>query len=107
MSDNFNTICRIADRAEKLYARLGLLMPTDRMGLIMDIEYTDRVCPLDLEGWLAADDQNFSHDLGGILKNFNRVTHVLDNYFTPRYAMCNFAHYEPNGEPQLRGMAES
>lgn len=88
MSD-FQTICKIADRAEAMYARLGMLMPTDRMGLIMDIDYTDKVCPLDLAGWLASDDGNFAHDLGGILKNFNRVDMVLDNYFTPRYAQAN------------------
>ena len=105
MTDNFNTICRIADRAQALYERIGIPMPTDRMGLIMDIDYTDQVCPLDLEAWLNADDQNFAHDLGGILKNFNRVTKVLDNYFTPRYALPEVP-FDLHGESQLRGMAE-
>lgn len=105
MSD-FETICKIADRAEALYNRLGMIMPTDRMGLIMDIDFTDDICPLDLKRWLAADDGNFAHDLGGILHNFNRTTMTLDNQFTPRYALP-LTPPDLNGESQLRGMAES
>lgn len=106
MSD-FETICRIADRAEALYDRLNLIMPTDRMGLIMDIDYTHRQFDLDLEAWLASDDGNFSHDLGGILRHWDRDLMAMTDGFTPRYAAQLPRDLELEGESQIRGMAEA
>ena len=80
------TIARIVDRTEALYQRLDLPMPTDRFSLIMDIDYTDQIIPLDLQALLEYDDSDFAHDVGGIIRHFNRVTREMDDCFTPRCA---------------------
>jgi len=78
------TIGKIADRAEALFSRLGIPMPTDRMSLIMDIEFTNYHMTLDLERLLTFRDEDFAHDIGGILCHFNRETLKMDDNFIPR-----------------------
>lgn len=78
-------IARIASRAQTLLEELNI--STDRLSLIMDIEGTNDVCPLDLDALHNADRGNFLHDITGIYKHFNRVTLKLDNGFVPRYAL--------------------
>lgn len=53
---------------------------------MMDIEYANEQCKLDLKSWLNADDANFAHDFIGIYNNFNRQTKQMDNFFVPRFA---------------------
>ena len=41
---------------------------------------------LDLKALLAADKQNFSHDVVGIIQNMDRETGKLKEFFEPRYS---------------------
>lgn len=72
----------ILDRA----AEINRMFKTGRINLMMDIEFTNDVIPLDLAALASADDLNFAHDVFGIHKNFNRETKTLMNGFVPRYA---------------------
>ena len=86
----YDLIFQIVDRAEAMYKRLDITMPSSRQGLVMDIEFTHDIVPLALDEWLKADRSNFAHDVGGILTHFNRVTRELDDGFMPRFAACYF-----------------
>ena len=79
-------IARIASRAESLFIELNMEVP-DRIAMIMDIEYTHEICPLNLDAFHNASPGDFSHDIGGILKHFNRETKQLDDGFSPRFAL--------------------
>ena len=79
-------IAYIASRAESLFIELGVPYPS-RISLIMDIELAHEICPLDLDGLHNAEPIDFTHDIGGILQHFNRVTKKLDNGFAPRFAL--------------------
>ena len=58
-----------------------------RLTYLMDIESAVDTFDMWLEGWLAADDENFFHDLCGIINNANRETYPATfGFFSPRYA---------------------
>jgi len=59
---------------------------TDKLSMMMDIDFANRDCPLKLKELLTADDGNFYHDIIGIRNNLNRKTKKLENCFLPRYA---------------------
>lgn len=80
---DYRTISLIADKAIKN----NLNLHDDKLSLMMDIEYTNEVIPLDLEALLSTDDSNFAHDIIGIQQNFNRTTKQMDNCFLPRFAI--------------------
>ena len=80
--EEFDTISKIANRAIKL----GINKESDKLSMVMDIDYTNKVIPLDLEGLLHSTLQDFIHDIIGIYNNFNRETLQMDNFFVPRYA---------------------
>ena len=61
----------------------------DKLCMIMDIDFADRDCPLELQELLDADDGNFYHDIIGIHNNLNRQTKKLENCFLPRHAKRN------------------
>ncbi len=85
-SPNFELAANVADRAENM----GFV--TDRTSLIMDIMAADGENgnnPIDFDRWLDSDNGNFMHDLGGIHRNLNRETGMLDNCFLPRFAYCS------------------
>ena len=83
--EDFATIRRIVNRAAAIAAHLGITL--NKMSLMMDIEAAHNGdCPLDLERWLASDDVNFTHDVGGIIKHMDRETGKLGGCFSPRYA---------------------
>lgn len=42
--------------------------------------------PLRLQELLDADDYEFKHDVDGIVKNINRRTGKLENFFVPRFS---------------------
>jgi hypothetical protein len=42
--------------------------------------------PLRLRDLLAADDFNFTHDVGGIMRHLDRETGALMDHFRPRYS---------------------
>lgn len=77
----FETIVKICERAETLN-----IAPQERITLIMDLENTHASIGLNLDGLLAADDLNFSHDIVGIQQHINRETKELEDFFVPRYA---------------------
>ena len=59
----------------------------NRMELNMDITAAHlNGCPLDLAKLLAADDNNFGHDVFGIRKYIDRSTGKIGECFVPRYA---------------------
>jgi len=65
----------------------GQLKRFDPLNLMMDITATH--CngnKLDLQNLLEAPDLDFFHDIFGIIKNLNRSTGKLDNFFSPRYS---------------------
>jgi len=77
----------IADRAERLLARIPDAPKIERRDIMMDIlavHLNDH--RLDLEGLLYADDGNFGHDVFGIVRHLDRETGKLQDCFVPRYA---------------------
>lgn len=79
--DDFMVMVEIAKRAETLN-----LLYFDRMSLMMDLENVHEQMNLDLSGLLESDDSNFTHDLIGIQRHFDRATKRMMNCFVPRYA---------------------
>ena len=76
-------ILDIASRAKQS----GKLKHYDPITLMMDITATH--CngnKLDLQNFLESPDLDFFHDIFGIIKNLNRTTGKLENFFTPRYS---------------------
>ena len=84
--DEHRLISAIAERAFRLYRDLGIY-GMDRMTIEMDITAVHaNGCPLDLSRLYAADDSNFSHDIGGINRHLDRDTGQLMDCFVPRFA---------------------
>ena len=81
--DNHNLIEQIAKRAVSIFVKADV--PVTQLEIMMDIQATHEACPLDLNGLLAADDFNFTHDVGGIRRHLNRSTRRLENCFLPRF----------------------
>ena len=81
--EQFLMYVKIAEKAEKMGIYKG-----KRSTLLMDIESADIAFKLDLKAWLNADNENFSHDLMGIVNNINRSNFPSTdfNLFVPRYA---------------------
>ena len=77
-------IHKIASRYNVINQRLGF-QTVDEGLLSMKIEAANRDCPIDFEALLAADDGNFSHDVGGIRKYLDPMSLKLTNGFTPRH----------------------
>jgi len=75
---------QIADRAVAMFKRFGVRVSKSEM--LMDLHYANKVCPLRWQELLEADDFNFSHDIGGIYKHFNRQTLKMEDCFVPRFA---------------------
>lgn len=59
-----------------------------RQDLAMDVSATHaNGNPLRLRELLAADDFNFLHDVGGIVRHIDRNTGTLLNHFRPRFTV--------------------
>jgi len=81
ISENDQKTCiEIINRAKTLFPI------KDRQGAEMDIMAAHITCPLKLEKLLAANNFNFIHDVGGIMRKINRKTGKLENCFIPRFA---------------------
>lgn len=79
---NVDLIIEIVDRAwESMKSHY-----TDKLDMMLDMEFANRDCPLKLQELLDAEEFNFWHDILGIYKNLNRKTKKLENCFMPRYA---------------------
>ena len=81
--ERFLMYVKIAEKAEKMGIYKG-----ERSTLLMDIESADNAFKLNLEAWLNADNENFAHDLIGIVNNVNRSEFPATdfNLFVPRFA---------------------
>ena len=75
-------ISRIADKGLLLLNGLGA--NTDKISVVMDLEFTHAEIPMDLDKLESFDDFNFAHDIVGIYKHFNRRTYKMDDFFLPR-----------------------
>jgi len=76
----YQLISEIADRAIKLMPNIK------KFDMVMDLDYTHREIPMDLEKLLKFKHSDFMHDIGGILINFNRIDKKMHNCFVPRCA---------------------
>ena len=82
---DYDTIHAIAKRAAKLADKAGFVYPL--LDADMDITATHaNGNPLRLKDLLAADDNNFSHDVFGIRRHLDRNTGKLGGFFLPRYS---------------------
>jgi hypothetical protein len=82
--ERFQLISAIADRALGMEPHFR-----EKFALVMDLDYADQDCPLDLFALLQADEANFAHDVFGIYRHLDRKTKKLTDCFTPRYALQN------------------
>lgn len=74
---------KICIRAEKELPSLK----TKRWVTMMDIESADKIFNLRLEDWLKANDENFFHDIVGIVTEADRKTFPATfGLFVPRFA---------------------
>ena len=77
---------KIAERAVAL-AKEYEIPDVLKLDVEMDIVATHaNGCPLRLEDLLAADNENFGHDVFGIRRHLNRKTGDLGGHFRPRFA---------------------
>ena len=83
MTDKFDLIVKIIERAEPLAQRVGVHL--DRLTSIMDMDNATQQYPMDLDAMLGADDSNFGHDFFGIRSHMNRETGKLEDCFVPRF----------------------
>ena len=75
---------RIAVSAEMYEIKL------DRTSLYMDLLNTHKnSCALDLQGLLDADDDDFEHDVFGIMEHMDRENSALRDDFVPRLTLRN------------------
>lgn len=80
------TIIDISKRARDVAAQAGTRL--DPLDVIMAV--TACHCngtPLQLAELLAADEGNFAHDVGGILRHIDQHSGRLGECFTPRFAV--------------------
>lgn len=78
--DEYEIVGKIVKRA------IATNRDLDYLTLSMDIAATHAQYPLLLCSWLAVDDVNFFHDIGGIIRHMDRDTGKLLNCFVPRFA---------------------
>lgn len=95
--EDINTIHLIAERATKLYARLGYLSSARdisfaKCAIAAEIMIVHgEVIPLYLDKLLFADEFNFAHDIGGIHRHLDHgqpgVPPSFKDCFLPRFAV--------------------
>lgn len=78
--ERFMQYVKVAERAENMGIYSG-----ERFSLLMDIEHADKVFNLRLEDLLNADDENFTHDVLGIVNHIDRNNPTDFDFFVPRY----------------------
>ena len=92
---DLDAIRAIADRAVALYERLGMMDDKEarfaRSAIAVEIlTVHEEVVPLRLDEFLAADDSNFAHDVGGIHRHLDHGTQTtkprMKDCFLPRFA---------------------
>lgn len=75
-------IYAIVDRFKEGYKSI---VPFDRLSIIIDLVVTNaNGNPIDFEKLLNARDEDFFHDVGGIIRYIDRTTGKLEECFSPR-----------------------
>jgi len=64
----------------------AIVQSVDGLSLTMDLEIVHNNVGLRLDDLLAADDENFCHDIFGIMAHIDRSTGALKDCFVPRFA---------------------
>lgn len=80
--EDMDLMSAISDRAIKELPQLHL----KKMNIMMDLDSVHEINPLRLKDLLEANSSNFTHDIAGILKHFDRTTKKLDPTWSPRYS---------------------
>lgn len=81
-----NTLKALMQRVGSLCDELGVMNPDQRIGVLMDVEYSG----VDIVALVNADRTTFVHDVCGIARHFDRDTKTLGGCFVPRVGMaCN------------------
>lgn len=84
---DFDTIVEIAERAVLMNRRHGSPQLMERRDFIMDVQATHcNGCRLALNELLVANEEDFAHDIYGIVRHIDRQTGQLGDCFSPRYA---------------------
>lgn len=81
-SDKYDKIRRVVERARDI----GMInKKSEVLGLFMDIDVIQREgSQLDLDRLLSFPDEDFAHDIAGIINHLNRITGELEDCFVPR-----------------------
>lgn len=79
--EQFLMVDKIISRAEQM----GIRLTRERITSFIDVELACEKFNMDLEAWLNANDENFSHDYIGIYENVDRVNKDF-GLFVPRFA---------------------
>ena len=77
----------IVGRYADFYSKFHKEQSLNRMHLVTDLVLTHKSNPLQLRGLLHATDEDFSHDISGIIQHLDRVTGELRDLFSPRYTL--------------------
>jgi len=84
--DRLLLISKIADKAIKAW-NAESFNNFQKLDVMMDVEYADADCPMDLQKLLDFPDSDFFHDMAGINRHFNRETKKLEDSFVPRCSL--------------------
>ena len=82
-------IANIVDRAYDLFRKLDMsdFSKREKIFLMMDIDHAHKQIELDLVAFYEADDDNFMHDIMGIVGHMNRSTKQIEGDYVPRFAL--------------------
>ena len=78
--DEMTLISAVCDRA----LAAPVFKYVDKLSLLMDIDNTHKVHPMDLQKLLDFPDGDFFHDVVGIWNHLDRKTLTLNDFFSPR-----------------------
>jgi len=93
--DDCNKISLIANKAtdflNMVFAQPDVIedlgkITVKKIDIVMDLEFVNDICPLDLDLLIKFNNSNFAHDIFGIWKHFDRATKTLKDGFMPRCA---------------------
>ena len=86
----------IVGRYADFYSKFHKGQSFNRMHLVMDLLLAHKSNPLQLWELLHATDEDFTHDISGIIQHLDRATGELRDLFSPRYTKggCKKKRYE-------------
>ena len=80
--ESYALVSRIIERAQQLQIGFG-----STLAMLVDIEIALGNFNLQLEQWLASDDDTFSREFQGIQAHVNRRTAEVDETYQPLFAV--------------------